>query len=95
LPAGVVDSFLYSFVRLLIDILSTRNAEAARLQTEVLVLRRQVQVLERQINRVRWSRADRMVLAAFRNRIPRSSWAGLLVRPETVLGWHRSLVRRK
>src|SRR5579859_1892080 len=80
---------------ILIDILSTRNAEAARLQTEVLVLRRQVQVLERQVKRVRWSRVDRMVLAAFRNRIPRSGWAGLLVRPETVLGWHRSLVRRK
>src|SRR5437870_3205401 len=36
-----------------------------------------------------------MVLAALRDRIPRSGWAGLLVRPETVLGWHRALVRRK
>jgi transposase InsO family protein len=36
-----------------------------------------------------------MVLAALRERIPRSGWAGLLVKPETVLGWHRALVRRK
>jgi hypothetical protein len=34
-----------------------------------------------------------MVLAALRERIPRSGWAGLLVKPETVLGWHRALVR--
>ncbi len=36
-----------------------------------------------------------MVLAALRERIPRSGWAGLLVKPETVLGWHRALVGRK
>ena len=36
-----------------------------------------------------------MILAAFRDRLSRSGWAGLLVRPQTVLGWHRALVRRK
>jgi hypothetical protein len=36
-----------------------------------------------------------MVLVALRERIPRSGWAGLLVKPETVLGRHRALVRRK
>ncbi len=34
-------------------------------------------------------------MAALCARLPRSAWAGLLVRPETVLGWHRALVRRK
>src|SRR5260370_25643023 len=53
------------------------------------------QVLERQIKGVHWSPGDRMVLAALRESIPRSGWAGLLVKPETVLGWHRALVRRK
>ena len=62
---------------------------------EVLALRRQVQVLERQITLVHWSPGDRMVLAALRERIPRLGRAGLLVKPETVLGWHRALVRRK
>lgn len=61
----------------------------------MLALRRQIQILERQIDRVHWSPGDRMVLAARRDRIPRSGWAGLLVKPETVLGWHRALVRRK
>src|SRR6266536_4973041 len=40
-------------------------------------------------------RGDRMLMAALRDRLPQSAWAGLLVRPETVLGWHRALVRRK
>jgi hypothetical protein len=57
--------------------------------------RRQVQVLERQIGRVRWTPGDRMVLAALRERLPRTAWSALLVQPETVLGWHRELVRRR
>jgi putative transposase len=36
-----------------------------------------------------------MVLAALRDRVPRSAWAALRVQPETVLGWHRDLVRRR
>jgi putative transposase len=61
----------------------------------VLALGQQVQVLERQIKRVRWEPADRMILAALRERLPRSAWAALSVQPETVLGWHRELVRRR
>jgi hypothetical protein len=79
----------------LLDVMGTSHGDQAKLQAEVLVLRRQVQVLERQIKRVRWSPGDRMVLAALRERIPQSALAGLLVKPETVLGWHRQLVRRK
>jgi hypothetical protein len=91
----VVASLLYSLVRFLLDLVATSRADRAKLQGEVLVLRRQVQVLERQVKRVRWSAGDRMIMAALRERLPRSAWAGLLVRPETVLGWHRTLVRRK
>ncbi len=36
-----------------------------------------------------------MILSALVRRLPRRAWGGLLVRPETVLGWHRALVRRK
>jgi putative transposase len=88
-------SVVYSVLRLLLDIITTRHRDRAKLQAEVLVLRRQVQVLERQINRVRWTPGDRMVLAALRERLPRPAWAALLVRPEAVLGWHRELVRRR
>jgi putative transposase len=30
-----------------------------------------------------------MILAALARQLPRRAWGGLLVRPETVLGWHR------
>ncbi len=82
-------------MRVLLDVIATSHRDQAKLQAEVLVLRRQVQVLERQIKRVRWAPGDRMVLAALRESIPQSAWAGLLVKPETLVGWHRQLVRRK
>jgi hypothetical protein len=75
----VVGSLIYSLLRVLLDALATSHGDQAGLQAEVLALRRQVQVLQRQIDRVRWSPGDRMVLAALRERIPRSGWAGLLV----------------
>lgn len=93
--AGVVASLVYSLIRVLLDVMVTRRSDQAELRAEVLALRSQVQVLERQIRRVRWGPADRMILSALRERLPPSAWAGLLVRPETVLGWHRALVRRK
>ena len=65
----MVGSLIYSLLRILLDALATRQAGQAALQAEVLALRRQVQVLERQIKRVRWSPGDRMVLAAPRERI--------------------------
>jgi hypothetical protein len=80
-------SLLYSLARVLLDVVATSHRNQAQVQSEVLALRRQVQVLERQIKRVRWSPEDRMVLAALRERIPGSAWAGLLVKPETVPWW--------
>lgn len=58
----MVSSLLYSLVRVLLDVMATSRSDRAKLQAEVLVLRRQVQVLERQIKRVRWTPGDRMVL---------------------------------
>ena len=88
-------SVAYSLLRFLLDVVATSQRDKDKLQAEVLVLRRQVQVLERQIGRVRWTPGDRMVLAALRERLPRTAWSALLVQPETVLGWHRELVRRR
>jgi len=36
-----------------------------------------------------------MILSALALRLPRSAWSALIVQPETVLNWHRALVRRK
>ena len=88
-------SALYSALRLVIELIKLQTRDTKALQAEVLALRQQVRVLERQVKRVRWQPSDRLILSVLRERLPRSAWAGLLVRPETVLGWHRKLVRRR
>jgi hypothetical protein len=65
---------------------------------EILALRHQVTVLERQLGRTRprFSPADRVLLAALLHRLPRDVLGRfrLLVRPDTVLRWHRDLLMR-
>jgi len=39
--------------------------------------------------------ADRTINAALSQRVNRAALAGMLVQPETVLGWHRQLVMRR
>jgi hypothetical protein len=86
-------AFLYSCLRLLLDIgyvrLRLHDSEA-----ELLLLRHELRVLRRQINRAQLTPADRMFMAAFHRLVSRPALGGL-VEPETVLGWHRELVRRK
>src|SRR5215472_4806549 len=86
---------LYACLRLLIDLALAPLRNHAADQAELLVLRHQVRVLERQVKVVRWRQADRLILAALARRLPRAFWSTLLVKPETVLRWHRELVRRK
>src|SRR5689334_11458529 len=65
---------------------------------EILALRHQMMVLKRQLGRARprFSLADRAFLAALLHRLPRDVLGRfrLLVRPETVLRWHRDLLAR-
>jgi putative transposase len=62
---------------------------------EILVLRHQLKVLRRQMKRPRLRRSDRALLAAASRAMPRRLWSSLVVKPETLLRWHRELVRRK
>jgi transposase len=63
---------------------------------EILALRHQIAVLERQLGqqRVHFTAADRALLAALLHRLPRQTLRRLrlLVRPDTVLRWHRNLI---
>jgi putative transposase len=67
--------------------------------TEILVLRHQVGVLERQLGgkKVRFSPADRAWLAALLHRLRPHALGRmrLLVCPDTVLRWHRDLVSKR
>ncbi|TKA01216.1 hypothetical protein FCI23_40870 [Actinacidiphila oryziradicis] len=66
---------------------------------EILALRHQITVLERQLNgqRVRFTPADRAFLAALLHQLPTQVLRRirLLVRPDTLLRWHRDLIARR
>jgi putative transposase len=66
---------------------------------EILALRHQITVLERQLGneKVRFDANDRAFLAALLHRLPRDVLLRLrlLVRPDTVLRWHRDLLARR
>jgi putative transposase len=66
---------------------------------EILALRHQVTVLQRQLGerKVRFEPADRALLAALLRRLPMGVLRRLrlLVRPDTVLRWHRDLIARR
>jgi transposase InsO family protein len=85
-------SLLYFLVRRLLG-------AGGRLQDEkdieLLVLRHQVKVLHRKGKRPRLNRLDRVLLAAASRAMTRNSWSSFVVRPETLLRWHRELVRKK
>ncbi len=67
--------------------------------TEILLLRHQITVLERQLRgtRVHFTPHDRAFLAALLTPLPRDILRRLrlLVQPDTVLRWHRDLTRHR
>jgi putative transposase len=86
-------AFIYGCLRVLLDVadirLRVRDPEA-----ELLLLRHELRVLRRQIKRPELRPADRAIMAAFHRLVPRQALGGL-VQPETILDWHRDLVRKK
>ena len=93
--AIVLHSLLFAFARFMLEILIVRGRPRAKLEAEVLALRHQLRVLERQVGRPRWQPTDRVFLAAFSGILPRPDWRSLVPSPQTLLRWHRELVRRK
>jgi hypothetical protein len=55
-------ALLYSLVRLILDTLIDRYQPEVELQLELLVVRHQLRVLQRQAKRPRWRPADRFLL---------------------------------
>jgi len=87
-------ALVYSWVRLLLDLLDVR-LRVHDPEAELLLLRHQLRVVRRQVKRPQLKMADRTIMAALGQRVTRAALVGMLVQPETVLGWHHQLVRRR
>ena len=71
----------------MIDLLRSRAA----LEAEILVLRQQVNVLRRaNPRRLRFGPIDRLILGGVCRLFPRMHDALAIVRPDTVIRWHRA-----
>jgi transposase InsO family protein len=81
-------------VRRLLRVLG-RGSSVAALEVENAVLRHQLAVLRRAVERPSLRRRDRLLLAATSRLLPRERWSVFLVSPQTLLRWHRELVRKK
>jgi putative transposase len=78
----------------LLRLLARSNADK---DIEILTLRHQLAVLQRQIDKPRLTPPDRAFLAALLHMLPRPTLRRLplFVCPDTVLRWHRDLLRRR
>jgi hypothetical protein len=74
-------------------LLSLRSEEFKEL--EIVVLRHELAVVRRQVARPSVQPADRAFLAAASRLLPRARWRSFFVTPDTLVRWHRDLVRRR
>ena len=99
---GVAVAWRLSLVLSLVCVLARRVFELVVLlgrgerseELEILVVGHELSILRRRVSRPRFAARDRLVLAALSRVLPRRSWSAFLVRPETLLRWHRRLVAR-
>jgi transposase InsO family protein len=89
-------SFLYWSLRRLLELVVLCFRSDREKEIEILLLRHQLRVLERQVARPQLTQADRALLAAFSRVLSRRVWRrSAFVTPGTLLRWHRDLVARR
>ena len=86
---------LYLIFQQILGLVMLLGRTSSTKDIELLVLRHEVAVLRRNNPRPRLGWADRAVFAALVRRLPRALRAHRLVTPNTILRWHRRLVRRR
>ena len=91
----MVLSFLYvAFVRV-VQLIRLSCRAQDDLAIEIVILRHEVAVLRRQVDRPALRPADRALLAGLSRLLSRAHRGGFFVQPATLLRWHRDLVRRR
>jgi putative transposase len=91
----VVVSLLYLLVRRALAVAALRLRSREFKELEIVVLRHELAVLRRQVARPQLQESDRVFLAAASRLLGRASRQSFFVQPDTLLGWHRQLVRRR
>src|SRR5712691_2410761 len=86
-------SFAYLAFSAVLRLLATNGRNEFAKDVELLVLRHQLAVLGRQERRPLLRPADRALLAGLARLLPWRRRHGLVVTPQTLLRWHRELVR--
>src|SRR6187399_2513762 len=92
--AAVSLRLLYLIFQQVLRLLLLLGRTTSTNDVELLVLRHEVAVLRRTNPRPRLNWADRAVFAALIRLLPRALRCHRLVTPDTILRWHRRLVRR-
>jgi hypothetical protein len=77
-------------LRLLLAVLASLFKSRARLEAEILILRQQINVLQRRMSkRPALTNVDRLVFVWLYRWFPSTVSALVIIRPETVIRWHR------
>jgi putative transposase len=88
-------SFLYLAFTRILRVVRLSRRDGDQLAIEVVMLRHEVAVLRRQVARPALQPSDRALLAGLARLLGRRRRGAFFVQPETLLRWHRDLVRRK
>jgi putative transposase len=88
-------ALLYLLFRRALAVAALRLRSREFKELEIVVLRHELAILRRQIPRPRLDERDRVFLAAASRLLGRANRSSFFVRPDTLLGWHRQLVRKR
>ena len=86
---------IYEVFFRIVSLLVLRSRRDRSKDVEILVLRKELEVLRRQVGRPRLDERDRVVLAGLSRVLDRRHWNVFFVTPTTILRWHRRLIARR